>query len=162
VTSEQRQMRILVLGDPYCPSDALRGAFEPLVPDHGVTFADVVPEDEWRPSTASELRLRETTGSPAQVERLLDDHDVLVLLAGHSLGLVGYGQVGRRVATRAKAFGMRVLAHDPYVDPATLRQAGVEPSDLLLLLAESDFVSLHARATESNRGMIGCAEIASM
>jgi D-3-phosphoglycerate dehydrogenase / 2-oxoglutarate reductase len=249
-------MRILVLGDPYCPSDALRAAFGALVPEHTVTFADVVPDHEWRPSTPSEFRLRETTGTPAQVEQLLDGHDVLVLqaapvseetldrfpslrlicclrggpvnvdvaaatergipvaltpgknadavaeltiafmimlarrmgeiaryvnaggvvahdnyegrhwfghdLAAHTLGLVGYGQVGRRVAVRAAAFGMRVLAYDPFVDPATLRESGVEPADLRELLAQSDFVSLHARATESNRGLIGRAEIASM
>jgi D-3-phosphoglycerate dehydrogenase len=57
---------------------------------------------------------------------------------------------------------MRVIAYDPFVDGATLREARVEPADLPTLLASSDFVSLHARATQSNRGLIGRAEIASM
>src|SRR6185312_17536215 len=75
---------------------------------------------------------------------------------------IGYGQVGRRVAVRARAFGMRVLAYDPYVDPAALRADEVEPADLPALLADSDFVLLHARATASNRGLIGASEIAAM
>jgi D-3-phosphoglycerate dehydrogenase len=85
-------------------------------------------------------------------------HDI----AGHVLGLVGYGQVGRRVAVRARAFDMRVLVSDPFVDDAAIRADGVEPVDLATLLGASDFVSLHARATASNRGLIGAAEIARM
>jgi phosphoglycerate dehydrogenase-like enzyme len=85
-------------------------------------------------------------------------HDI----AGHVLGLVGYGQVGRRVALRARAFDMRVLVSDPFVDDAAMRADGVEPVDLATLLGASDFVSLHARATSSNRGLIGAAEIARM
>ena len=83
-------------------------------------------------------------------------------LAGHVLGLVGYGQVGRRVAVRARSFGLRVIAHDPFVEPATLEADGVEPVELEALLVESDFVSLHARATTANRGLIGSAQIARM
>lgn len=83
-------------------------------------------------------------------------------LAGMVLGLVGYGQVGRRVAARARPFGLRVVAHDPFVEPAAIRAGGVEPVDLDTLLAESDFVSLHARATAGNRGLIGSAQVARM
>jgi phosphoglycerate dehydrogenase-like enzyme len=83
-------------------------------------------------------------------------------LAGHTLGLIGFGQVGRRVASRALAFEMRVLAHDPYVDPATIREHGAEPVDLDVLLESSDFVSLHARANAENRGLIGRAALARM
>ena len=76
-------------------------------------------------------------------------------LAGMVLGLVGYGQVGRRVAARARAFSMRVVAFDPFVDPASLVADGVEPVDLASLLRLSDAVSLHARATAENAGLIG-------
>jgi D-3-phosphoglycerate dehydrogenase len=83
-------------------------------------------------------------------------------LAGHALGLVGYGQVGRRVAVRAHAFGMRITAHDPYVDAATMLNDDVEPAELDALLARSDFVSIHARATAANRELIGSAQVAHM
>lgn len=83
-------------------------------------------------------------------------------LAGQTLGLVGYGQVGRRVAVRASPFEMRVLVYDPYVDAATIEADGGEAVDLEALLARSDFVSLHARATAENRGLIGADALARM
>lgn len=83
-------------------------------------------------------------------------------LAGMVLGLVGYGQVGRRVAARAQAFRMRVIAFDPFVDQAMLAADGVEPVDLASLLRMADAVSLHARATADNAGLIGADEVASM
>ena len=83
-------------------------------------------------------------------------------LAGKTLGLVGFGQVGRRVAARARAFEMRVVAHDPFVAREAVIAEGVEPVDLDDLLATSDAVSLHARATADNAGLIGRAEVARM
>jgi D-3-phosphoglycerate dehydrogenase len=83
-------------------------------------------------------------------------------LAGQTLGLVGYGQVGRRVASRALALGMRVVAFDPFVVPGALAADGVESVDLDALLAASDFVSLHARATAANAKLIGPDAIARM
>jgi D-3-phosphoglycerate dehydrogenase len=82
-------------------------------------------------------------------------------LRRHTLGLVGYGQVGTRVAARALPFGVRVLAYDPYVavDP----RDGVEQvASLDDLLARSDFVSLHARATSENANLFDVAAFAKM
>ena len=246
-------MRIVVIGDSYCPTSAFRKAFAALADDHEVVFADVADEPAWRPATPSELRLKEYMGSPRQVIALLGAADVLVVqgapvtdavldaaprlrlvccarggpvnidvaaatergipvvttpgknadavaeltiafmvmlarrlpeiaryvegggefahdnyegahwfghdLAGHTLGLVGFGQIGRRVALRALAFGMRVLVADPFVDPRVIREAGAEPVDLPALLASADFISLHARAMAANRGLIGAAQI---
>jgi D-3-phosphoglycerate dehydrogenase len=83
-------------------------------------------------------------------------------LAGMVLGLVGYGQVGRRVAVRALAFGMRVVAFDPFVERGSIKADGVEPIDFESLLRTSDFVSLHARATTGNSQLIGRDEVAGM
>ena len=83
-------------------------------------------------------------------------------LSGKVLGLVGYGQVGRRVAARAGAFGMRVLVFDPYLDPDSIRADAVEPAALDTLLEAADFVSLHARATAENAHLIGADEIGRM
>ncbi len=73
-------------------------------------------------------------------------------LRRHTLGLVGFGLIGHKVARRALAFDMRVIAYDPYteIDPAD----GVEQAvSLDKLLAEADFVSLHARVTKENLNM---------
>jgi D-3-phosphoglycerate dehydrogenase / 2-oxoglutarate reductase len=83
-------------------------------------------------------------------------------LEGMVLGLVGYGQVGRRVARRAMAFDMRVVAFDPFVDPGSIAADGVDPVDLGTLLGTADVVSLHARSTADNAGLIGAGAIAAM
>ncbi|MCA1659181.1 MAG: hypothetical protein LC642_01370 [Verrucomicrobiaceae bacterium] len=79
-----------------------------------------------------------------------------------TLGIVGLGAIGKEVALRARGFGMRVLASDPYADPSFVADNGVELTSLQRLLEESDFVSLHVRLTEQTRGMIGASELARM
>lgn len=68
-------------------------------------------------------------------------------LGGHMLGLVGYGNVGARVARRALAFGTAILVYDPYVASAQVEGPGIKMTELDDLLGHSDFVSLHARVT---------------
>jgi D-3-phosphoglycerate dehydrogenase len=249
-------MRILIVGDPYCPVSALRPALESLGADHELTFVDVVDDPPWQATTVSDRRLKETMGTPEQVIAALDGHEVLVVqgapvtdavldadpslrlvcctrggpvnvdvaaatargipvaitpgknadavaeltmafivillrrlpevirhvesggefghdnyegahwfghdAAGLTLGLVGFGQIGRRVAERAIAFGMHVLVADPFIDPAAVRAAGAEPADLAALLSGADIVSIHARATADNQGLIGASELGRM
>jgi len=83
-------------------------------------------------------------------------------LAGKTIGLVGFGQVGSRVAKRAVAFGMRVVVHDPFLPASAFAEAGAEAVDLETLVATADVISLHARATADNRHLIGRAEVARM
>jgi D-3-phosphoglycerate dehydrogenase / 2-oxoglutarate reductase len=83
-------------------------------------------------------------------------------LAGHTLGLVGLGRVGSRVAARAGAFGMEVLAFDPYVRPEAAAEAGATAVGLPDLLESSDFVSLHARARADNENLLGPEQFAAM
>jgi D-3-phosphoglycerate dehydrogenase len=75
-------------------------------------------------------------------------------LRGCTLGLVGLGRIGRRVADKARAFGLRVVATDPYVAPAVFEKHGVEPRALSALLAESHFISLHVPLTSETRGLL--------
>ena len=82
-------------------------------------------------------------------------------LGGHVLGLVGFGNVGRRVCRRAIAFGMTVVVYDPFVKIEDL--AGVQqlPS-LAALLDAADFVSLHVRASHETENLFGHAEFTAM
>jgi phosphoglycerate dehydrogenase-like enzyme len=80
-------------------------------------------------------------------------------IGGKTLGIIGLGRIGKAVARRATGFNMRVLAHTPH--PST-ENAGVEFVPLENLLAESDFISLHAALTPSTRGMIGQAQLRQM
>jgi len=84
-----------------------------------------------------------------------------VELRGRTLVLVGYGRVGREVAMRAAAFGMRVCVVDPYL--AARPPDGVELiDDLAQALPRADVVSLHVPLTAETRGLIGAAELAAM
>jgi D-3-phosphoglycerate dehydrogenase len=75
-------------------------------------------------------------------------------LEGSALGIVGLGRIGREVARLAKNFGMRILAYDPLIPPQTAQHSGAELVQLEELLAESDFISLHAPSNKQTRGMI--------
>lgn len=83
-------------------------------------------------------------------------------LSSCTVGLVGAGAVGLRVAELLQPFGSTVLAHDPYADEDALRARGVEPVGLDALLARSDVVSLHARLTADTRGLMGREAFARM
>ena len=83
-------------------------------------------------------------------------------LGGHTLGLVGYGNVGSRVAQRALSFGMAILVYDPYVPAAQLTSSGVQPVGLDELLARADFVSLHARVTAETMNFFNVSKFSLM
>ena len=83
-----------------------------------------------------------------------------VELAGKTLGIIGLGRTGTRVAERAKALGMTVAAYDPFLAPAQATALGVELLPLDALLAVSDFVSLHVPGAPGTAGLIGRRELA--
>jgi D-3-phosphoglycerate dehydrogenase / 2-oxoglutarate reductase len=244
-------VKILAVGDSFMPLSFFRKAFETLERRHQIEYIELNGPAPFVPSTASEQRLREYLGSPAEVaermggvevlavhaapvtEELLDasielrlvccarggpvNIDVealsnrgvplvntpgknaeavadltlafLVMLArglpkamrfaneggpvgdnwvgarfmgrdlrDHRLGIIGYGNVGKRVARRAAAFGMALSVYDPYVAMADVEQ--VQTIDELL--SRSDFVSLHARATADNAHLIDRRALAAM
>jgi D-3-phosphoglycerate dehydrogenase len=81
-------------------------------------------------------------------------------LASLRLGLIGFGEIGRRVAQKARGLEMEVLVHDPWVPAVEVAEAGARSLDLPELLAQSDVVSLHARSP--GPPIIGAAELALM
>ena len=104
---------------------------------HNVTA--LVKKNEWRNSSCFGLELLEKT-----------------------VGIIGLGVVGSKVATKLSCLGMSVLATDPYVSADTAGRVHAKLTDLKTLLAQSDVVSIHAQVTNENNHMIGRSELALM
>lgn len=83
-------------------------------------------------------------------------------LKGKTVGLFGFGFIGRLVARKLSGFDTRTLVHDTYVDQAEIKAAGATPVDKETLLRESDFVSLHARLLPGGAVLLGAVELAMM
>jgi len=80
-------------------------------------------------------------------------------LADKTLGIVGFGRIGREVAKRALAFGMRVIAYDPYLTTAVFREMKVEQVAPESIFKEADFITLHTPVTSDTRNIIGEAAL---
>ena len=78
-----------------------------------------------------------------------------VELADKTLGIVGLGRIGKLVADRARGFGLRLVAYDPFVSAERARQIGVELVPLDQVVAESDFLTIHLPKTAETSGLIG-------
>ena len=107
-------------------------------------------------------RLRESqaalqAGSAASREALMGRE-----IEGRALGIVGIGEIGRRVARIAAGFGMRVVACDPLLSSDEIRARGAEPVSLAQLFEQADVVSLHCPLNDDTRGMIGIEAYARM
>jgi D-3-phosphoglycerate dehydrogenase len=83
-----------------------------------------------------------------------------VELSDKTLGIIGLGRIGKLVAQRASAFGMRLVAFDPFVAPERARQINVEVVDLDTLMAQSDFITIHVNKTPETIGMINAETLA--
>lgn len=92
----------------------------------------------------------------------LDELRPVRRLAGRTVGLLGLGRIAREVAARLEAFHVRVLAHDPDVDPAAAARVGVLLCPLEELLAESDVLSVHVPLTAQTRGLLGAGALATL
>jgi D-3-phosphoglycerate dehydrogenase / 2-oxoglutarate reductase len=75
-------------------------------------------------------------------------------LMGQTLGFIAFGRVARAVAERARAFGLRMLAFDPFLDELNVSALGVEPASLSEVLSRSDFISMHLPATPEAVGFL--------
>ena len=82
-----------------------------------------------------------------------------ILLKGKTLGIIGCGRIGQWMARYARAFGLRVVGHDPYLKdwPPTIERVALDD-----LLAQSNFVTIHVHLTPETRGLIGTHELALM
>ncbi|MBP1949775.1 C-terminal binding protein [Virgibacillus litoralis] len=101
---------------------------------------------------------RKITEQDKAVRRGVWDYKVtapIYRLSNQVLGLVGFGNIPQLLAKKAQAFGLRVIAHDPFIPVHTAEQLDVELVDLSTLCERSDFISVHAPLNEQTKGMIG-------
>ncbi len=85
-----------------------------------------------------------------------------VELDGRTLGVVGLGRIGQQVAARARAFGMKVVAYDPFLDAAVAKRLDIELMEIEELLAVADVVTLHIPLTEQTRNLLSGERLAKM
>jgi D-3-phosphoglycerate dehydrogenase len=83
-------------------------------------------------------------------------------LRGKTLGIIGLGRIGMEVARRAAAFGMTLIAHDPYVSPAAAHDAKIRLADREEVLTTSDYITLHVGLTPQTANMINATSLAAM
>lgn len=83
-------------------------------------------------------------------------------LRNKTLGIIGFGRVGRAIARRAQAFDMNVIAYDPFVQAVSTQSVGVSLVSLDELYANADYITLHAVVTDENKHMINASSIAKM
>jgi len=138
---------------------AQRGIWVANVPDYCM---DEVADHTLMLVLAAMRRLPHMTQQVAQGRWLDPELPVVRRLSGRTLGLVGVGRIGERVATRARGFGLRVIAHDPRLDTERATALAIEPVDLPRLLAASDIVSLHLPLTPDTRHLLRAETFALM
>ena len=83
----------------------------------------------------------------------------IMRLRGKKLGVVGFGRIGRVVASKARAFGLKILTYDPMLTADTVAEHGAKMVELHTLLKESDFITLHSPLNPSTKNMIGKDEL---
>lgn len=83
-------------------------------------------------------------------------------LQGKTLGVIGLGRIGRAVATRARAFNMKIVAHDPFIAPEQARDFEIETVPLDEVFARADFLTVHTPLTAETRGIVGRDALAKM
>ncbi len=98
--------------------------------------------------------VKNVTFGPLDEKHPFMDYGIGFELYGKKLGIAGYGAIGREVAVRAKAFGMEILAYDPYISSEVIEKDGGRAVDLNTMLAESDIISLHLPVIEATKAMV--------
>jgi D-3-phosphoglycerate dehydrogenase len=142
-----------------CVRAAAAGIYVANVPRYGVAE---VADHAMTLLLASARKLRALERTMRQGDWGVSHSRPIHRLRGRTLGIIGLGNIGSAVATRATGFGLRVIAHDPYLPGERFAAVGAEPVTMLDLLAASDYLSLHVPLTEETRGLIGRREFAQM
>ena len=94
--------------------------------------------------------------------KIFPNSDFVPQLKRKTVGIIGFGFIGRLVAKKLSGFDVKVLVYDPYTDSETVKKSGCLPVDKKTLFSESDFVTIHARLTEENSNLAGEEEFGLM
>lgn len=86
----------------------------------------------------------------------------LYRIKGKTLGIVGFGKIGKALCSKARVFGLNIVVYDPHVDPAAITQAGVERIDFSELINRSDFISIHVPLSAETSRLFGYATFQEM
>jgi phosphoglycerate dehydrogenase-like enzyme len=132
---------------------------------HGVTVCGTQSPSSATPELTWGLILSLVRHIPAESTGMREgkwQHTVGADLSGQTLGVVGLGRLGSRVAAVGGAFGMRVLAWSSNLDPVTARRHGAEPVSKQALFAQADVVTVHYKLGERSTGLIGREELSWM
>ncbi|MCR5397834.1 MAG: 2-hydroxyacid dehydrogenase [Lachnospiraceae bacterium] len=98
--------------------------------------------------------VKNVTFGPLDENHPFMDYGIGFELYGKKLGIAGFGAIGREVAKRAKAFGMEILAYDPYMPKESIEAEGAIPCDLDTMLSQSDMVSIHLPVVDATRNIV--------
>ena len=98
--------------------------------------------------------VKNVTFGPLDEKHPFTDYGIGFELYGKKLGIAGFGAIGREVAKRAQAFGMEILAYDPYLDDEKIEATGAKACDLDTMLSDADIVSIHLPVVDSTRGIV--------
>lgn len=97
-----------------------------------------------------------------QWRKTFSNSDWVPEMKGKNVGIIGFGYIGRLVAQKVSGFGVTKLVYDPFLAPEVIREAGCVPVTKEELFAQSDFITVHARMSESTKNMVGEKEFALM
>ena len=98
--------------------------------------------------------VKNVTFGPLDENHPFMDYGIGFELYGKKLGIAGYGAIGREVAVRAKAFGMEILAYDPYIPKEKIETDGVQAVNLDTMLSQSDMISIHLPVLPQTKGIV--------
>lgn len=142
--------------DGLAPGCAVCNVFEHEIPIAEYVLAAML---EWQIRLGA-MRARFTPETWSDLYRNRPAHGELY---DRTLGLLGFGRIGRAIATRARAFGMRILALDAHAaDPHRLADAVLPPAELHRVLAEADFLVIACPLSEATRGLLDAAALHAM
>ena len=147
---ECKGFEVVVLGDEYAGTDTINAWVESGMKFIGVAKGTPVTVDN-EAIKAAGLQLSYT---PGRNHVAVAEFSIGFELYGKKLGIAGYGAIGREVAVRAKAFGMEILAYDPYLPADRIEADGARAVDLDTMLAESDMISIHLPVVEATKGIV--------
>lgn len=141
------------------PAATQRGIWVANVPDYGVdevsTHAASLMLSMLRgiPQLVANTRAGKWDSAAARPIRRFSEQTV---------GVMGFGRIGRLFATKARGFGVRLIAYDPLIDAATIKSHGAEPVDLDTLFRQSDFISLHLPLNDETKHVVNARSLATM